>query len=337
MEHEPPLLTGLTFHEIASLLGSEARAKALLRWLWSDGLPATMPERVSGVAQGVWQRVRAECRVPAWRLLSEKRAPDGTVKLALDIAGRKVETVLIPGPRRSTVCLSSQSGCTRRCAFCATARLGFRGNLSAGEIVAQFVLARRLAPAGRPARNAVFMGMGEPMDNLEAVLRAVEILVRSPYPGLSPAHVTVSTSGIVPGMDRFLRESDACLAVSLNASTDEVRRKLMPHTRMWPLEHVLETIRRHPSRQVFIEYLLVAGINDTREDAERLARLLQGLRVTVNLIPFNRFPGGDFSAPPAGCVRQFQKLLSDSGLLCMIRRARGEEIAAACGQLAMNV
>ena len=332
---EPLQFTGLSFPDLAGLLESEARARTALRWLYNAGLPATLPDRVPGVASAVWDRLREKCRLPEWRLLSEQRGRDGTVKLAIDFAGRSVETVLIPGPRRSTVCLSSQSGCTRRCSFCATARLGYGGNLTAAEIVAQYVLARKLAPPGCPARNVVFMGMGEPMDNLDAVLQAVAVLTRSPYPALSPAHVTVSTTGVVPGIERFLRESDACLALSLNATTDAVRRRLMPHARTWPLARVLESIRQHCCRrEVFVEYLLLAGINDTPADAERLPRLLDGLPVRVNLIPFNGFPHSGFRPPDEERILDFRKTLTGAGLRCIIRRPRGDDIAAACGQLA---
>jgi 23S rRNA (adenine2503-C2)-methyltransferase len=338
MSREPIPLTGLSFPELAELLESEARAKTALRWMYRAGLPARLPDRVPGIARAAWDRVRQSCHLPEWSLLAERRAQDGTVKLALDFAGRAVEVVLIPGPQRSTVCVSSQSGCTRRCAFCATGRLGFRGNLTAAEIVAQYVLAQKLAPPGHPARNVVFMGMGEPMDNLDAVLRAILILSRSPYPALSPAHVTVSTTGVIPGIERFLRESDARLALSLNATTDELRQRLMPHGRTWPLASVLGSIRRHAGRRaVFVEYLLIAGINDTHEDAERLPQLLDGLHVRINLIPFNDFPGSGFRPPGEERLLEFQKSLAAAGLRCIIRQPRGAEIGAACGQLAMTV
>jgi 23S rRNA (adenine2503-C2)-methyltransferase len=338
MSPQPIPFTGVPFPELAELLESPARAKAALRWLYRSGLPNNLPDRIPGVAHAAWERVRQSCCLPQWSVLAERRARDGTVKLAVDFAGRKVETVLIPGPQRSTVCVSSQSGCTRRCAFCATGRLGFRGNLTAAEIVAQYILAQKLAPPGRPARNVVFMGMGEPMDNLDAVLQAIVILTRSPYPALSPAHVTVSTTGVVPGIERFLRESDARLALSLNATTDELRQRLMPHARTWPLADVLDTIRRcAPQRDVFVEYLLIAGINDTPEDAERLPRLLDRLNVRVNLIPFNQFPDSDFQASDAERIHDFRTSLTAAGLRCLIRHPHGAEIGAACGQLAMRL
>jgi len=331
------VFTGLSFDQLAAELGSETRARAALRWLYRAGLPATLPERVTGIAPAAWERVLSNCCLPEWQLVSEQRAGDGTVKLALRFAGRTVETVLIPGPRRSTVCLSSQSGCTRRCGFCATARLGFRGNLTAAEIVAQYVLAQKLAAPAQPARNVVFMGMGEPMDNLDAVLQAVKILTSPPCPALSPSRVTVSTTGVVPGIERFLRESEAALALSLNATTDDTRQALMPHTRAWPLPALLETIRRRAAgRVVFVEYVLIAGVNDTPSDAERLPRLLEGLQARVNLIPFNHLAASRFGPPRPQRVLAFQRALRAAGLRCIVRRPRGQEIAAACGQLAMR-
>jgi len=182
-----------------------------------------------------------------------------------------VETVLIPGPGRSTVCVSSQSGCTRHCQFCATATLGFTRPLAAGEIVLQYLVARAAAPREDPARNVVFMGMGEPMDNLDAVLAAVNRLTDEGAPRLSAANVTVSTSGVVPGMERFLRECPAHLALSLNATTDAQRERLMPHNKVWPIAALLDTLRvdhgRGSGRRYFIEYVLWEGVNDSDADS----------------------------------------------------------------------
>ncbi|MBS2027767.1 MAG: 23S rRNA (adenine(2503)-C(2))-methyltransferase RlmN [Deltaproteobacteria bacterium] len=330
--------TALSYAELSRRLGSDTRAKAALKWLYKDGLPDSLPERVPGVAHREWARLRASHPLPAWKQLAKLESEDGTTKLALDLDGAKVETVLIPGPQRSTVCLSSQAGCTRSCAFCATAKLGFLRNLTAGEIVAQYVLAQRLAPPGRPARNVVFMGMGEPMDNLEHVLAAVELLIQAPYPALSPAHVTVSTAGVVPQMRRFLKASKASLALSLNATTDEIRERVMPHNALWPIEKLMETLRTHASdRETFIEYVLFAGLNDTPEDAERLPKLLEGVPARINLIPFNGNEGSGFVAPKDDQVTAFQKAVAKGGIRTLVRWPRGREIAAACGQLANKV
>jgi 23S rRNA (adenine2503-C2)-methyltransferase len=333
-----PSFTALSFAELSRRLGSETRAKAALKWLYRDGLPEALPERIPGVAHREWGRLRAAFPVPRWRQLAQLQSEDGTTKLALDLDGAKVETVLIPGPQRSTVCVSSQAGCTRSCAFCATAKLGFLRNLTAGEIVAQYVLAQRLAPAGRPARNVVFMGMGEPMDNLDQVLAAVELLLQAPYPALSPAHVTVSTAGVVPQMRRFLKASKAGLALSLNATTDATREKVMPHNALWPIAKLMETLRAHAAdRETFIEYVLFAGLNDTPEDAERLPKLLEGVPARINLIPFNGNAGSGFQPPRDDQVIAFQKAVAKSGIRTLVRWPKGREIAAACGQLANRV
>ena len=268
-------LLASTVADLEGPLESRTRALALRRFLIEER-PEVLPARVSGVAQPAWARLRAEAFYPAWSEVSRATSGDGTVKLALGLGDATVETVLIPGRGRSTVCVSSQAGCTRRCDFCATARLGVGRNLRAGEIVLQYLVAAAADPEC-PPRNVVFMGMGEPLDNLEAVLAAVRGLT-DVFPGLSPRHVTVSTAGVLPGMRRFLAESDANLALSLNATTDEVRTRVMPHNARWPIAVLLGLLReegvRQPKRRFFIEYVLLAGVNDTDDDAERLAGLL---------------------------------------------------------------
>ena len=260
------------------------------------------------------------------------------MKYALDLAGATVETVLIPTRGRSTVCVSSQAGCSRACTFCATATLGLVRPLDAGEILLQYAVAAADAPAGSPVRNVVFMGMGEPMDNLDAVLEAIDRLLEAPWPGLSASHVTVSTSGVLPGMKRFLREGRGHLALSLNATTDAQRRELIPHNRTWPIAALLGALREdqalHPGRRSFIEYVLWAGVNDTDADVARLAALLEGLDAQVNLIPHNAFPASGLRPPSDDAVRRFQRGLAVRGVSSIVRWPRGRDIAAACGQLA---
>lgn len=337
-ERQPaPALIGLSFAQLRQRLGSATRAKAVLRWLYENGPPPELPERMPKVSRPVWDRVRHSCSSVRHEIISQRNAPDGTVKLALRLDGSAVETVLIPGPRRSTVCVSSQAGCTRRCTFCATASLPFGRNLTAAEILTQYLVARRLAASDQPARNLVFMGMGEPMDNLEPVIEAVDLLSQRPYPALSPAHITVSTAGVIPGMRRFLQRSAAQLALSLNATTDEVRSALMPHNRIWPIRAVLDTVREHlGNRLLFVEYVLFAGINDTIADADRLVELLEGIRARINLIPFNPSGHSSHQAPPEDALRAFRQRIARSGLRCLIRGPRGREIDAACGQLALR-
>ncbi len=334
-------LTGLALDELAVRLGSRTRALAARRWLFEAGAPATeLPARIPRVSEAAWSALRAEVGMPAFAVSARRRAPDGTVKYAVAFSGATVETVLIPGKGRSTVCVSSQAGCTQSCRFCATATLGFVRSLSAGEIVLQYLLARAEAPDDAPARNVVFMGMGEPMDNLDAVLRAVRVLTEEGFPALSPSHVTVSTSGVLPGLKRFLAESKAQLALSLNATTDAQRERLMPQNRSWPIARLLGALRedqeRGSGRRYFIEYVLWDGVNDSDGDAERLVGLLSGLRAHVNLIPHNPFEASPLRAPSEARVLAFQDRVHRGGLRCLVRWPRGQEIGAACGQLALH-
>ncbi len=297
-----------------------------------------LPARVKGVTQEAWARLRASAFLPAWSEVSRVTSEDGTTKLALRIGESTIETVLIHARGRSTVCVSSQAGCTRHCDFCATARLGFGRNLRAGEIVLQYLVAAALEPA-RPPRNVVFMGMGEPLDNLDEVLAAVRGLT-DVFPGLSPRRVTVSTAGVLPSMKRFLEESDASLALSLNATTDEIRSRVMSHNRQWPIAALLGVLRadgeRHPKRRSFIEYVLLAGVNDAEHDARRLAEWLVGLNAQVNVIPHNPFPGSPYRAPARTDTLRFQERLRVLGVNSIVRWPRGADIAGACGQLALR-
>ncbi len=325
--------------ELGALLGSRTRALAVRRWLFDGGpVPESLPVRLPGVSAASWSVLREKAPLPAWSLADERRAPDGTTKLALTLGTATVETVLIPGKGRSTVCVSSQAGCTQRCGFCATATLGFTRALTAGEIVLQYAIARAAAPPDAPARNVVFMGMGEPMDNLDAVLAAVRILTEEGLPGLAASHVTVSTSGVLPGMKRFLKESAAHLALSLNATTDAQREALMPQNRSWPIARLLGALRedheRGSGRRYFIEYVLWDGVNDSDADADRLVGLLRDLPAHVNLIPHNPYDASPLRPPPDARVLAFQDRVHRGGVRCLVRWPRGQEIAAACGQLA---
>jgi 23S rRNA (adenine2503-C2)-methyltransferase len=334
-----PSLTGLPLAELGSLLGSRTRALAVRKWLFETRpLPAALPARIPGVSREPWDALRAVTALPDWRITGRAQAPDGTTKTALALGGAVVEAVLIPSAGRSTVCVSSQAGCTRHCQFCATATLGFSRALTAAEIVLQYAVAAAEVGGGAPARNVVFMGMGEPMDNLDEVLAAIRVLTEPGVPGLSPHHVTVSTSGVLPGMKRFLAESRAQLALSLNATTDEQRERLMPHNRVWPIAALLEALREDAAagsgRRYFIEYVLWDGVNDSEGDAGRLAALLGGLPAHVNLIPHNAFDDSPLRPPSPERVLAFQGAVQRGGLRCLVRWPRGAPIAAACGQLA---
>jgi 23S rRNA (adenine2503-C2)-methyltransferase len=333
-------LNSLSLAALSEALGSRTRALAARRWLYTcRPVPTELPARIPQVAPEAWRRVRDAAPLSRWRLVERVLSVDGTAKYALDVEGASIETVLIPAETRSTVCVSSQSGCTRSCGFCATATLGFRRQLTAGEIVLQFLVAQSDASPAAPLRNVVFMGMGEPMDNLDEVMSAIDRLLEPPLPRLAAGHITVSTSGVLPGIKRFLKEGRGHLALSLNATTDAARDALMPHNKQWPIGDLLDALRddqrRASGRRYFIEYVLWAGVNDTDDDAQRLVALLHGLDAHVNLIPHNAFAGNPLLPSSPATVARFQSIVHGSGVRCLVRIPRGQEIAAACGQLAL--
>ncbi len=333
-------LPGLTLEELSTELSSRQRALEVLKWLGSlSALPKELPELLPGVSHRVWSTFRQQHGVTQLQVTERSISDDGTTKYALQVDGANIETVRIPAKGRSTICISSQAGCTRKCVFCATKELGFIRQLTAEEMVAQYLLARFEAPLDAPARNVVFMGMGEPMDNLDEVLRAVEVLTQSPFPQLRQQSVTVSTSGVLPGMVRFLKESKASLALSLNATTDEVRARVMPQNKTWPIAALLGALRDaakvDPDRDTFVEYVLFKDVNDTDADADRLVELLRDLPARVNLIPYNPYPGTGLETPSLERVKAFHERVSRQGQLCLVRMPRGREIAAACGQLVL--
>ena len=273
-------------------------------------------------------------------------ARDGTRKLRWRTHdGRAIESVLIPDEdearNRLTLCVSSQVGCAIDCRFCATATLGFGRHLGADEIVEQIY--RSAALAGRRPTNLVFMGMGEPLHNFDNLTRALTLLEHPWGAGFSPRRITVSTAGLVSGIERLAalfrngETSAPNLAISLNATTDEVRDRIMPINKRWPIAALLEAARRWPlshGRRVTFEYVLLAGVNDADADADRLPRLLRGIPAKVNLIPWNGFAGPEFARPSAERIRSFQERLRTAGVAVYIRSPRGDDIDAACGQLA---
>ncbi|MFT3706241.1 MAG: 23S rRNA (adenine(2503)-C(2))-methyltransferase RlmN [Archangium sp.] len=335
-------LPAMTVSELSQALGSRARAIETLKWLYAQRpLPSELPRELPGVSHRVWKPFAESSALITPKILERQVSEDGTTKYALEFRGTSVETVRIPAKGRSTICISSQAGCTRKCTFCATKELGFIRQLSAEEMIAQYLLARSEDTPDQPATNVVFMGMGEPMDNLDEVLRAVEVLTQGPAPQLRHVSVTVSTSGVLPGLKRFLAESKASLALSLNATTDEVRQQVMPQTKTWPIAALLDALRedaarRNHKRDYFIEYVLFGGLNDTDADADRLVKLLDGIPSRVNLIPYNPFPGTGLETPTAERVKTFHERLVKQGVLTMVRWPRGREIAAACGQLVLS-
>jgi 23S rRNA (adenine2503-C2)-methyltransferase len=263
---------------------------------------------------------------------------DGSRKLVLRLAdGARIQSVLVPDGDRLTLCLSSQVGCGFACAFCLTGTMDLERNLTAGEIVGQLAAAQRTLPPETRVTHIVFMGMGEPLANYAATVRAVRVLTHPDAFGYSPRRITVSTVGVVGGIQKLARENlTVNLAISLHATTAAARERLMPATRGWGLEDLLAACRRFPlpvRRRLTFEYVLLDGVNDSPEDALRLTRLLKGIRAKVNLIPFNEWEGSGFRRPPLQRILAFQALVLERGVTATLRWSKGGDIGAACGQL----
>jgi 23S rRNA (adenine2503-C2)-methyltransferase len=343
---ERPDLRALPQEHLAALveaLGDRPfRARQLFRWVHQKG--AASIDEMTDLPRPLREELGRQARLTTLERAGEQRSADGTVKWAWRTAdGKLVESVYLPEPERKTLCVSTQVGCAVGCTFCLTATMGLARNLSAGEIVDQVQRAnRRLVELGegagpRPLTNLVFMGMGEPLANYRNLKLALELLLSGDGPNFSHRHVTVSTSGLVPFIGRLGAETPVKLAVSLNATTDAQRDALMPINRRYPIARLLEACRAFPTRngrRITFEYVLLDGVNDTLEDARRLAELLRGIPAKVNLIPYNENPGLGFAAPRPEAVQAFLEALVARKLTAVVRRSRGRDISAACGQLA---
>ncbi len=272
---------------------------------------------------------------------ASQQSADGTKKLLLGMAdGKEVETVLIPGKGRITQCISTQVGCAVGCTFCLTATAGLTRNLTTAEMVAQVMAGRKLTD--RNVRNLVLMGMGEPLHNYEQVAEFVRIATDPKGMAFSPRRVTLSTSGLIPGIRRMMEDDLPCnLALSLNATTDEVRSRIIPLNRKYPIAELMQAIHEYiecrGDKRVLIEYVLLGGINDTLADAQRLVELMHGLKCTVNLLPFNPYPGSLFERPDDRQLTTFRNVLVEASLVAVVRESRGRDISAACGQLKTEV
>ncbi len=299
------------------------------------------PAAIADLPEALRRHLATGLDWPQTRLVADRLAEDGTRKLLLAMPDdREVETVLIPAAGRLTQCISTQVGCAVGCTFCLTATAGLTRNLTAAEMVLQILGAERIA--GMRPRNLVLMGMGEPLHNYDEVARFLAIVTDPKGMAFSPNRVTLSTAGLVPAIRRLLEDDLPCnLAVSLNATTDAVRSQIMPINRKYPLAELLETIRDYVrmrgGKRVLIEYVMLAGINDSLADAERLCALLAGIDSTVNLLPFNEFPGNPYKRPSDAQVSAFRQVLVDHSLVAVVRESRGRDISAACGQLRTEV
>ena len=275
----------------------------------------------------------------AMPIVADSTAADGVRKWLFDAQGARIETVIIPESRRQTLCISSQAGCALACRFCLTGKQGFSRNLSTAEIIGQ--LRQANAMLAQPITNVVMMGMGEPLLNLDAVLPALNIMTDAHGFALPPKRVTVSTAGIVPAMSALSAKTRVSLAVSLHAATDSLRDDLMPINRKYPLRQLMDACRRHiqlhPRAFVTFEYVMLQGINDSPSCARDVVRLLHGVRCKVNLIPFNVFDGTEYTPSPLPAIHAFRDGLLKSRVMTTIRKTRGHDILAACGQLAGDI
>jgi 23S rRNA (adenine2503-C2)-methyltransferase len=313
------------------------RATQILSWIYRRH--ASSFAAMSDLPQALREALARHFIFPTLMPAVVAESADGTRKLLFQLDGRAaIESVLIPDPPRLTLCISSQAGCGMACAFCATARLGLVRNLTAVEIAGQVLAAQAVLRAAERISTIVFMGMGEPLANYEAVVQAIELLTADWGVGLSARRITVSTVGLVPAMQRLVGDTGVHLAVSLSGTTDAQRERLMPINRRYPLETLMTMCRSLPipqRRRITFEYVMLAGVNDSLDDADRLVRLLRGIRAKVNLIPFNPFPGAGFTCSSPQTVLRFQERLLAHHVHATIRQSRGRDIQAACGQLAL--
>ena len=317
-------------------------ARQVMKWAYHRGCLGFAG--MTDLAKGLRTWLDETASFTPLQAVRRRASADGTIKWAMRIGnGDCVETVLIPERGRNTLCVSSQVGCMLDCAFCATGKQGFNGNLTTAEIIGQvWLVNEELKQRGQCVSNVVLMGMGEPLLNCEAVLPAVSLMLDDLAFGISKRRVTISTAGVAPAIRALVGVTDVSLAVSLHASTDALRDQLVPLNRKYPLAELLDACRHYLSslgdrRALTMEYTLLKGVNDSPAQAKQLARLLRGLRCKVNLIPFNPFSGSGFARPSAEVVRTFQTTLMNAGQAAMLRTTRGEDIGAACGQLTGSV
>jgi 23S rRNA (adenine2503-C2)-methyltransferase len=320
------------------------RARQVFRWLHIYG--ASSFAEMTDIAKSLRAKLEEVAVIKAPTLVAEHKAKDGVIKWALEVGnGNKIETVFIPEDDRGTLCVSSQVGCALECQFCSTARQGFNRNLTAGEIAGQLWWAnKRLGhnPKGEKLiTNVVMMGMGEPLANYDNVVDAMKIMLDDNAYNLSKRKLTLSTSGMIPGLDKLKDDCPVALAVSLHASNDEVRNEIIPLNKKYPIRDLLEACKRYLARApkdfVTFEYVMLKDVNDSLEHAKELTKLASNISCKFNLIPFNPFPNSGFESSSYSQILQFQKVLQNAGYIVTVRKTRGEDIDAACGQLVGKV
>ncbi len=366
MHPEPINLLGLDATALTQLVGQWGgkpfRARQLQKWVHQRGV--SQFDEMTDLARDFRAQISEHCVVQASPVLTKQRSTDGTRKWLFDVGqGNAIESVFIPEDDRGTLCISSQAGCNVACRFCSTGHQGFNRNLTTAEIIGQLWWARRelmqdqassrlivepgiVAQADQSAdprviSNVVMMGMGEPLLNYEPVVAAVKLMLDDNAYGLSRRRVTVSTSGVVPMMDKLSQDCPVALAVSLHAPTDALRDQLVPLNKKYPLEELLSACERYlrfaPRDFITFEYVMLDGVNDTDQHARELIQIARRLHCKFNLIPFNPFPGSGLQRSGAARIRIFSQHLMDAGIVTTVRKTRGEDIDAACGQLAGEV
>ena len=316
------------------------RAKQLMQWVHQRGIGEFA--EMTDMSKSLREFLAAHCCIELPRVLDAQHSSDGTRKwlLAVDDDDNAVECVLIPEKSRMTLCVSSQVGCILNCSFCSTAKQGFNRNLTTAEIIAQlFLVHHQLRSEGHPGvTNVVMMGMGEPLLNFDAVIAAVDMMCDDFGYALSKRRVTISTAGVVPAMEKLDQVTDVALAVSLHAPNDRLRNQLVPLNRKYPIRELLKAchsyIDGYKNRKITFEYVMLDGINDSLEHAQQLVKLIGGIPCKLNLIPFNPYPQAQYQCSDADTIDRFRDYTSARGIVTVTRRARGDDIDAACGQLA---
>jgi 23S rRNA (adenine2503-C2)-methyltransferase len=323
------------------------RADQVMKWIYQQGVADF--EQMTNLNKVLRGKLIEQCEVRAPEIAYQQNASDGTIKFALRLdGGQEVETVWIPDGDRATLCVSSQVGCALECTFCSTAQQGFNRNLKVSEIIGQVwrvatTIGLSNDSARRPITNVVMMGMGEPLLNLKNVVPAMELMMDDLAFGLSKRRVTLSTSGVVPALDLLGDQIDVALAISLHAPDDALRNEIVPINKKYPIEVFLAAVRRYLGKsnanqgKVTVEYVMLNGINDSTDQAHALAKVLTDTPCKINLIPFNPYPGSPYTCSSNSRIDRFAKVLMTYGLVVVVRRTRGDDIDAACGQLVGDV
>ncbi len=316
------------------------RATQVLKWLYQEQV--TEFEEMTNLSKALRANLKENCCIETPEIITEQIASDGTRKWVIQMGcNNRIETVFIPEEKRGTLCVSSQIGCALACTFCSTAQQGFNRNLSVSEIIGQLYVAQNRLGEEKRITNVVMMGMGEPLLNFDNVVKAMNLMMDDFVYGLSKRRVTLSTSGVVPAMYRLTEACDVSLAVSLHAANDELRNVLVPINQKYPLKELMiacrENVKLAPRRTITFEYVMLNGINDSSADARALIKLLKNIPAKLNLIPFNPFPNSGYHCTPMVTIKRFRDLLQNAGIITTIRKTRGEDIDAACGQLVGKV